>query len=175
MAKRYSKKARILLFAFLALGVTSLVAGFDPIFVSPIHEGGHLLGCWALGIKVVKIEWTGIEIIQVSGWRQNVVGFMGGFSAVLFLCAVYVLLSGLLKALSGRVTYSLRLSGIVTSFSVLSKAAIMADASVQATGGILEGTSLPIYHQVFGPISFVFIITLAFSCFSLLWQLRKFA
>jgi hypothetical protein len=66
MAKRYSKKARILLFIFLAVGVASLVVVFDPIFISPIHEGGHLLGCWALGIKVVKIEWTGIEFIQVS-------------------------------------------------------------------------------------------------------------
>jgi hypothetical protein len=100
---------------------------------------------------------------------------MGGVSAALFLCSVYVLLSGLLKALSGRVAYSLRLSGIVTSFSVLSEAAIMADLMVQITGGILEGTSLPIYHQVFGPMAFVFIITLAFSCFSLLWQLRKLA
>lgn len=175
MVKQLGKKAMILLFAFFSLGITSLVATFDYVFVSPIHEGGHLLGCWALGIRVSKVGWTQIEFVPVSDLRQNVVGLMGGFSAALFLCLIYVLLGRVFKALSVRAANNTRLSETVLSFSVLVKAAVMADTIVQFSGGALEGTSLPTYHQIFGYAPFVFIITWAVSCLSLFWQLRNLA
>ena len=92
MTKQYIKIATVLLFAFLGVGVASLVAVFNYSFISPIHEGGHLLACLALGIKVVRVNWAGVEFVSVSDWRQNVVGLIGGLSAAFFLCLVYVLL-----------------------------------------------------------------------------------
>jgi len=173
MTKQYNKIATVLLFVFLGAGVASLVAVFDYSFISPIHEVGHLLACLALGIKVVRVNWTGVEFVSVSDWRQNAVGFMGGLSAAFFLCLIYVLLDPLFSVLNMRAAHSLRLSRMVSDFSVLARAAVMTDIMVQITGGMLEGSSLPMYHQVFGSIAFAFVIAWGFSCFSLFWQSRK--
>lgn len=173
MTKQYSKITTVLLFVFLGAGVVSLTAVFDYLFISPIHEGGHLLACLALHIKVIKINWEGIEFVSVSDLRQNVAGFMGEVLAAFFLCLVYVLLEPLFSVLNMQAAHSLRLSRMVSDFSILARACIMTDILVQITGGMLEGSSLPIYHQVFGSMLFTFVIGWGFSCFSLFWQSRK--
>lgn len=172
MIKNYSKKRKVLLFLFLASGVASLAFVFDYFFIDPIHEGGHLLACWALGIKVVRVDWTRVEFVSVSDWRQNVVGFIGGLSAALFLCVIYVLLSSLLSVLNTRAAHNLRFSRMVSDFSLLAKATVMTDIVFQISGGMLEGISLPMYHQVFGAFT-SFVIAWGCACFSLFWQWRS--
>lgn len=173
MAKQPSMKIRILLFAFLTVGIASLAIVLDYVYVSPIHESGHLLGCWALGVRVVKVEWTRTEFVPVFDWRENVIGFMGGFWAALLQCSVYFVIGSIFRALSRRSSYSARLQGIVTNFSVIIEAAIMTDILAQITGGIFEGASLTIYRQTFGNGAFAFTVAVVFAVFSLFLQLRK--
>jgi len=168
-----SWKAAIALFACFAPCVPFLAVAFGYCFITPIHECGHLLACRVLGIQVVKVNWANVESMRVAGWRENVMGFMGGFSAASALCLIYVLVGRTFNMVSGRVAFRPRLSVIVASFSALIKAAVMVNIMVEVTSGILEGLLfLSVYRQVFGWPS-GFIILLAFSCFSLFWQLRK--
>lgn len=172
MTRQLSWKATIALFAFL-LFLPLFATAFGYCFIVPIHECGHLLACWALGIRVVKTNWVSVESVRVAGWRANVIGFMGGFPAALVLCLIYVLVGQTFNAVRERIAFRPRLSGIAAIFSVLIKAAVMVDIMVEVTSGILEGLLfLSVYHQIGGWPS-GFILVLAFSCFSLFWQLRK--
>ncbi len=152
---------KIAVFFWSALFVTCVVSLFDLLLISPIHEGGHLLGCSILGIKVLRLTWTGVKFVPVSDWRQNVVGSMGGITAAVVVCLIYVLL-----------THS-RLSRMVSKFPMLTRAILVTDIMVQITSAVLEGSSLPMYHQVFGLVPFAFVITWGFSSFSVSWQSRK--
>ncbi len=173
MPKKYSTTELVLLVLSLGVGVAASVTAFDTVLISPTHEGSHLLGCLVFGIKPIRLTWTGVEFIPVSDWRQNVVGFMGGFSGVLFLYSIYVLLGPVFSILKMRAAHRLRLSEIVSAFSILARAIAVTDIMVQITAGILEGSSLLIYHKVFGSMIFASVITWGFSCLSLFWLSRK--
>jgi hypothetical protein len=173
MTKQYSTIELVLLFLSLGVGVAASVTVFDIVLISPTHEGSHLLGCLIFGIKPLRLTWTGIDFIPVSDWRQNVVGSMGGLSAALFLYSIYVFLDPLFSVLKTLAAHRPRFSEIISAFSILAKLVVVTDIMVQITGGILEGSSLLIYHKVFGHMVFGSVITWGFSCLSIFWLSRK--
>jgi hypothetical protein len=177
MSGKLGKKVKAVLwclfFIALAIFVCLALSLYDFLLVTPIHERGHLFGCWIFGLKVIKVAWSSVEFVPVSDWRDNAVGFMGGLFGTLFSLLMYLLLSVMFKLLDWRVRYRVRLSVFVANFFVVAKSVVMADILIDIIAGIFEGSSLSLYHQVFGPTAYVLSIAFAFSCISLFWQLRE--
>jgi hypothetical protein len=173
LGKKVKSSLRFLFFIILAIFVCLALSIYDFVLVTPIHEHGHLLGCWIFGLKVIKVTWSSVEFIPVHDWRDNIVGFMGGLFGASFSLLVYLLLSVMFKLLDWRVRYRVRLSVSVANFFVVAKSVVMADILMDIIAGIFEGSSLSLYHQVFGTTVYVLSIAFAFSCLSLFWQSRE--
>lgn len=127
-----------------------IAAFFATIFVVtlflPIHEIGHALASLAFGLKIFKIEWSGILWEPHSDWRVNaIVRYAGGFFAAFCSSLTYTAVSRIAIWLAHK--RPLRINTI--NFTVLiMKTAILTDIMLELMGGFLEGTNEDIYVQM---------------------------
>jgi hypothetical protein len=166
-------KRTILMSACLALFLPFIVVAFEWFIFSPIHEYGHVLACQALGVHVVRAERAYVEWWSASAdWRENIIGFMGGFVAALVLCLIYVPVTIVFNRLGKLTAPHRRLHRLIRGSSALVKAGVMVDILTQAMAALLEGSSNSVYRQVIS-MPFIYVVTWAFSWLCLFWQLRK--
>jgi hypothetical protein len=164
-----SKKRRLkflIIYMIFTILFSLSVIGFDGAVSSPIHEVGHAVAAVLLGVRVIRVEWSQIEIVRSNDWRDNVVYYSGGLFATFFLLFLYLILKKaktvfLKKEM--RVTLKQRLVAMTTMLQTIT----LSDLMLQLTTSILEGSIKDFYDDLTRNITIMFIIVMIFTSISM--------